>query len=57
MEDQRVLLIIKDVFSDLIRLRIEVWNRLFSNRLFSQNKKYIEATESMVVTDSTQDIC
>ena len=36
------------MFSDLIGLRSEVWNRLFSNRLFSRNKKYNEATENML---------
>ena len=33
------------MFSDLIGLRLEVWNRLFSNRLFSRNKKYDETTK------------
>jgi len=45
------------VFSDLIGLKLEVWNRLFSNRLFNGNKEYNKATENMVVIDSTQDTC
>jgi len=42
------------MFSDLIGLRLEVWNRLFSNWLFSQNKKHNKVTENMVIIDSTK---
>ena len=47
----------KGCVSDLIELRLEVWNRLFSNRLFSRDKKYNKATKNMVITGSTQNTC
>ena len=47
----------KAMFLDLIGLRSEVWNRLFSNRLFSQGKEDNRLTKSMVIIGSTQDTC
>ena len=45
------------VFSESIGLRSGVWNRLFSNRLFSRNKKDNGLTKNMVIIGSTQDTC
>ena len=44
------------VFSDLIGLKSEVWNWLFSNRLFSRDKRYNRLAENMVIISSTQNI-
>ena len=49
--------LMKAMFLDLIGLRLEVWNRLFSNRLFSRDKKYNRSTENMVIIGSTQNTC
>jgi hypothetical protein len=43
----------KAMFSDLIGLRSEVWNWLFPNGLFSQDKKYNRSIENMVIIGST----
>ena len=45
------------MFSDLIGLKSEVWNWLFSNWLFSQDKRYNRSSENMVIIGSTQNIC
>ena len=44
------------MFLDLIGLRLEVCNRLFSNRLFSRKQEVQLVDKSMVTIDSTQDI-
>ena len=47
----------KAMFSDLIGLRTEVWNQLFSNWLVSRDKKYNRSAGNMVLISFTRDIC